>query len=212
MTTISRLTAAAKLSPGVLRSLFPLVLIYAAFLFFNREAIVPLLAGWWNSHEASQGLLIMPVSLWLTLQQLIRRPHLNLWPSWSWVVLFVAASAGIHLGGLMHVQLIEFCSLIIAFVAISVALYGIRQHGRGHHESYFPPLYGLLALPVWDYSNFIFQLGSLKATELFLKFSPIPNYVEGFRIELASGAFMVDAGCSGLRYMVSALAIALLYA
>lgn len=191
----------------------PLVLVYAAFLLFNREFVSPLLATWWNSHEASQGLLILPIALYLTIRQLADRPDYQLQPSVANIGLFVIANAGIHLGRLVNVQLIEFSAVVVAFIAIPLALYGVRSRGEGlAGESYFPALYGLLALPVWDFSNYLFQISSLKATEFFLWLSPIPNYVEGFRIELASGVFFVDAGCSGLRYMVSALAISLLYA
>lgn len=191
----------------------PLLLVYAAFLVFNREFINPLLAAWWSSHEASQGLLILPVSIFLTFRQLARREDFRLQPSLASVTMFVIAIAGMHLGRLVNIQLVEFSTIVVAFILIPLALYGVRaQDDGGTKESYFPALYGLLALPVWDFSNYLFQLGSLKATELFLGLSPIPHYVEGFRIELASGVFFVDAGCSGLRYMVSALAISLLYA
>ena len=117
---------------------------------------------------------------------------------------------GIHLGGLMHIQVIEFTALVLAFTIIPLALYGVKPGSPS--ESYFPALYGLVALPLWEFFNPVLRLASLKATELFLWMSPIPNFVEGFRIELASGVFVVDAGCSGLRYMVSGLAIATLYA
>lgn len=191
----------------------PLVLIYLAFLVFNCELITPLVVAWWNSHESSQGLIILPVSLWLTLRQLNERPVLGLSPSWFWVATFTVASVGVQLGSLMHVQLIQFSFLIVAFVAIPLSLYGVNQaDDKTPVESYFPAIYGLIALPVWDFINPVFRLASLKATELFLSLSPITHYIEGFRIELASGVFVVDGGCSGLRYMVSALAIALLYA
>ncbi|MDF1819150.1 MAG: exosortase [Immundisolibacteraceae bacterium] len=191
----------------------PLVLVYLAFLGFNREFISPLLAAWWSSHEASQGLLILPVAVYLVFRQLARRPDGQLQPSLASVILFILASGVMHIGRLVNVQLVEFSAIVVAFSVIPLALYGVRntdQHGA--RESYFPALYGLLALPVWDFSNYLFQLASLKVTELFLGLSPIPHYVEGFRIELASGVFLVDAGCSGLRYMVSAVAISLLYA
>ncbi len=191
----------------------PLLLVYAAFLVFNHEFVNPLLAAWWSSHEASQGLLIVPVAIFLTFRQLDRRQDFRLQPSFASVTMFVIAIAGMHLGRLVNIQLVEFSTIVVAFILIPLALYGVRaqEHG-GAKESYFPALYGLLALPVWDFSNDLFQLGSLKATELLLGWSPIPHYVEGFRIELASGVFVVDAGCSGLRYMVSAVAISLLYA
>lgn len=191
----------------------PVLLIYAAFLVLNREFIKPLLATWWNSHEASQGLLILPVAVFLTFRQLAQRQDYQLQPSLTGVTMFVIASVSLHIGRLVNVQLVEYSAIVVAFILIPVALYGVRSDGdHGTRESSFPALYGSLALPLWDFSNGLFQLASLKATELFLGLSPIPHYVEGFRIELASGVFLVDAGCSGLRYMVSAVAISFLYA
>ncbi|MBL4622985.1 MAG: exosortase [Immundisolibacteraceae bacterium] len=203
--------------PGIgvtkLSALLPLVLVYAVFVIFNYDFIEPLLENWWSSHESSQGLVILPVSVWLVVQQLLARPTLTLQPAWVLVLLFVAVSSVIHVSSIMHIQVVEFSALVVAFTVIPVALFGVRRpEVAADSESYFPALYSLMALPLWDYLNPVFRLISLKATEQFLRLSPIPSYVEGYRIELASGVFVVDDGCSGLRFMVSALAISLLYA
>ena len=189
------------------------MLVYAVFVIFNYDFIEPLLVNWWSSHESSQGLMILPVSVWLIVQQLFGRRELTLEPVWGMVLLFMLLSVVIHVGAIMHIQVVEFSALVIAFAVIPVALFGVRRETEGApSESYFPALYSLMALPLWDYINPVFRLISLKMTEQFLGLSPIPHYVEGYRIELAKGVFVVDDGCSGLRFMVSALAIALLYA
>ena len=157
--------------------------------------------------------MILPVSVWLMIQQLFGRRALTLEPVWVMVLLFMLLSVVIHVGAIMHIQVVEFSALIIAFAVIPVALFGVRSATEGvASESYFPALYSLMALPLWDYINPVFRFISLKITEQFLGLSPIPHYVEGYRIELAKGVFVVDDGCSGLRFMVSGLAIALLYA
>lgn len=202
-------TLAAKRLIGLL----PLMLVYAVFVIFNYDFIEPLLVNWWSSHESSQGLMILPVSVWLMIQQLFGRRALTLEPVWVMVLLFMLLSVVIHVGAIMHIQVVEFSALIIAFAVIPVALFGVRSATEGvASESYFPALYSLMALPLWDYINPVFRFISLKITEQFLGLSPIPHYVEGYRIELAKGVFVVDDGCSGLRFMVSGLAIALLYA
>ena len=70
------------------RNFAPLILVYITFFVFNRESIGTLLTTWWHSHEASQGLILVPVSLWLTFKQLAARNSSSFQPSWPWVVCF----------------------------------------------------------------------------------------------------------------------------
>ncbi|HAC34605.1 MAG TPA: hypothetical protein DCF45_08830 [Gammaproteobacteria bacterium] len=192
----------AKILPFVV----PLAL-YAALLVLRSETYVPLLSSWWSSHELSQGLIILPISMILAITQLGGWAIRPLAPSYLWLSVFVVANFLLVIARLSNIQVAEYFFAVIAVVIVPLVLFG-RIASK---ESLFPYLFGALALPVWDPLNPVFQHISFIATRVIMGLTTIPHYVEGYSIELIDGTFVIDTGCSGLRYMISAIVISLLY-
>lgn len=72
--------------------------------------------------------------------------------------------------------------------------------------------YLYLAIPIWESGNFILQWLTVHVVGLALTLLDVPFFIEGYEIILTAGTFFVDSRCSGLHYLIVAIAISVLYA
>ncbi len=75
-----------------------------------------------------------------------------------------------------------------------------------------PIAYFYFAIPIWDQLLPMLQQLTLFGAELGMKLAAVPVSVAGNKVSIAAGTFEVIYGCSGLRYLVVALALASLLA
>lgn len=80
-----------------------------------------------------------------------------------------------------------------------------------HWRIVFPATYLIFMYPLWGPLVEILQTISVIAVSFILRYSDIPIYVENQFITIPAGTFEVADGCSGLRYLITALAIGSLY-
>lgn len=71
--------------------------------------------------------------------------------------------------------------------------------------------YLYLAVPIWESGNYVLQLLTVKAVAVGLWLFQVSAYVEGTMVNLPAGAFEVEARCSGLHYLIVAIALSVLY-
>ena len=76
---------------------------------------------------------------------------------------------------------------------------------------FFPPLYFIFLIPVWGIITIPLQSLSVMAVNTLMGFTSIPVYVEQEFVHIPSGIFEIADGCSGLRYMITSLAIGSLF-
>jgi hypothetical protein len=69
-----------------------------------------------------------------------------------------------------------------------------------------------LCTPVWNILNPLLQTLAIHITTFWLQGLHIPAYIVGEKIQLPYGGVMIAGGCSGLRYLLVALALASSYA
>jgi len=68
------------------------------------------------------------------------------------------------------------------------------------------------SIPVWDYLVPPLQWLSVRATEGILALIGVPASVHEYHVSIPEGSFKIVEGCSGLRYFMVALAVAVLAA
>ena len=68
----------------------------------------------------------------------------------------------------------------------------------------------IFALPLWSSINSVLQWGTVFAVRGLLTVADVPVLFEANRVHLPSGSFEVAGGCSGLHFLIAALAIAAL--
>ncbi len=75
----------------------------------------------------------------------------------------------------------------------------------------FASFYFVFLLPVWGVLTTPLQQISIEAVSLIMGLTNIPVYVENTFIHIPSGTFEIAGGCSGLRYLLTSLAISSLF-
>jgi exosortase len=72
-------------------------------------------------------------------------------------------------------------------------------------------LYFIFLLPVWGILTIPLQAISVLAVNTMMGFTTIPVFVEQQFVHIPSGVFEIAGGCSGLRYLLTSLAISTLF-
>lgn len=172
----------------------------------HHQLSLGMVLNWWQNDTLNQGLLIVPVCFWLFFTN--QQPVDKVKPWWPGLLLFLGATLLIFLGQQTHTRAIAEIGLLSSLLLIPATLYG-WQFLRSY---WFIFAFALLAFPIWSLITPYAQLLTTWATVKLMSLSSLPIYAEGFVIEIPAGRFIVEEGCSGMRYLVTALAIGSLYA
>jgi exosortase A len=192
--------------PHVAASLVAFALLGAAVLFYFGE-LRALAAKWASSEELSHGFLVamvVPVLFWL------QRRALTLGRRGSPLAVagLLAASAAWVLVRGANVDLVQWLLLpAILWFALWTAL-----GTRSARALAFPVAYFLLAVPIWNLLlTDLFQWITVKASTLLLGLAGVQAYIEGAFVQVPAGHFEIAGGCSGMNYVIVAVATAALF-
>ncbi|MDO6506823.1 exosortase [Colwellia sp. 4_MG-2023] len=111
--------------------------------------------------------------------------------------LFIASTAQITLAYWLA-TLILLCAAINFVFKFSIKLL-------------FPALYFIFLIPLWGILTIPLQNLSIFAVNALMSLTNIPVFVEDEFVHIPSGVFEIAGGCSGLRYLLTSLAISSLY-
>ena len=162
----------------------------------------------WNSTSAySYGYLIGPIALWLIWRERDRLVGLMPEPT-AWGIAVAAAFAGVWL-------VADFLSIAegrhIALMGMIQGLLLAALGWRIYRILLFPLLYLWLMVPTGTFLLGPLQRLSHAGAVALIKLSAIPVFAEGTSIEVPEGSFVVEPGCAGLNFLLTALALSLLY-
>lgn len=111
--------------------------------------------------------------------------------------LFVASTAQITLAYWLATLMLLCASINFIFIP-SIKLF-------------FPALYFIFLIPLWGILTIPLQDLSVIAVNTLMGFTSIPVFVENQFVHIPSGVFEIAGGCSGLRYLLTSLAISSLF-
>jgi exosortase A len=80
------------------------------------------------------------------------------------------------------------------------------------NQSIIPLMYIMLGIPVWDYLVPFLQAITTFVAGGILNLINIPVFIQGNFISIPFGTFQVAGGCSGVRYLLSAMTLSLFFA
>lgn len=205
-TPLVRTLPGAALSATAVVAAVAIYSLLVGLIFF--DTLSSMVAIWLRSQTFAHGFLILPISLWLTWRLRRRFVTASLRPQ-PRALLLVLAAGLLWLGAsLVDVQVIQQ----LAFVAVLVCgLWAIV--GTDVARCFAFPL-GFLFLAVPMGAGLIPPLMELTAdtTEFLLRASGIPVLREGMFLSLPTGNWSVIEECSGVRYLIAATTLGLLYA
>jgi exosortase A len=117
--------------------------------------------------------------------------------AFSGYILFVTSTAQISLAYWSAILML-LCGAINFLFKPSVKLF-------------FPALYFIFLIPLWGLLTTPLQSLSVAAVNTLMSFTGIPVFVEQQFVHIPSGIFEIADGCSGLRYLLTSLAISSLF-
>jgi exosortase A len=180
----------------------------AAFAFLYFDAFRDMVLDWYHDENYSHGFLIPVVSGYLLWQRREELQKIDPRPSWAGLAV---ALAGVALFFLGHAAGESFTMRF----SILVVLAGAIIYGGGvdlMKAVAFPFAYLIFMIPLpyilYDSIAFPLKLMVSKYSVAFLKLIGIPVMREGNVINLVSTSLEVADACSGIRSIVSLLALA----
>lgn len=162
---------------------------------------------WSSSSAYNYAFLVIPISAYLVWEERDR---------------LAAMEPETSLLGLVVVLLFSVSWLVADAVGINegrqLSLVGIIQGAlltvlgvRIFRLLLFPMTYLWLLVPTGEFLVPTLQKVATIGSVWLLDVSGIPNFTEGFLIQVPAGNFLVEPGCSGLNFILSSLALSLLY-
>jgi EpsI family protein len=180
------------------------------FLLLYGQTLAGLIEEWWTQEESSHGFLVVPICFILLQANRRRLQSLPIEPS-RIAGLVVVGTAGwfLILGEVSSIFLLNQISMLIMLVGLVLTLLGVRfVKVLGFTFSYLLFMLPSLASIVLTW-NWQFQLATARMGVFFLQLLRIPAQLHENHIILPSIVLTVASSCSGARYLISILALAL---
>lgn len=162
---------------------------------------------WVSSDAYSHGYLVFAIAVWLAVREARREPLGEMRPSWSGCLVLAGSLVVLVAGQASDVLTLQ--QLVLP--AVPVAALWATTGGRNAGRFVIPAGYCIFAVPVWDLINEPLRSLTTTVVSQLTYMAAIPAYIQGNTINIPSGTFEVEGGCSGLRYFIVACALSWLY-
>ena len=189
-------------------ALAALPLALAAIVLVYHATFWSMVELWSRSQTFAHGFLIVPISCWLAWRQRTRLAALVPQPSRQGLPLLGALGLAWLLADAANVPVVEQYAATAMLPACVLAILGwpaVRLLA-------FPLAYLFLAVPFGE----VFLAPLIDFTAAFtvtaLQWTGVPVFRDGSNFSLPTGNWSVVEACSGLRYLIAALALGALYA
>ncbi|MCH9697977.1 MAG: exosortase A [Gammaproteobacteria bacterium] len=187
---------------------FPIYLFsFLILLWLYQETLGSMVTTWWNIGTYSHGLIIFPVSLWLIWQSKQSLIHIHPQPTLLVIIPLILVTLtwiAAYQVGLVGIQQFAFITLI-QLLCISLVGTTVFKH------LIFPMLFLYLSVPFGDFLIRPLMEFTADMTVFLLKVTGIPVYRNGLFFMLPTGQWSVVEACSGIRYLIASLTIAVLF-
>ena len=162
----------------------------------------------WNSSSAySYAYLIAPISLYVIWSDRARLAVLTPVATFWCAGICVAFTCAWLLADALDINEGRQLALVGMMQALFVGVLGWRVY----RVLAFPLLYLFLMVPSGEFLLGPLQRLSHAGTVMMLQASGIPTFAEGISIEVPTGNFTVEPGCAGLNFVLTSIALSLLY-
>jgi len=189
---------------------YPYLLIGLVSL-LNFEVWYDLIQGWMLDDNYSHGFLVVPVSVFVLYS---RRKELRFPspPSNLGIVMIVAGSLGLIVGIAASEYFVTRVSLVIQLTGIGLTYLGVDNFRRVWFAFFF--LLFMIPIPAVIYyqATLPMQLLATKVTTFLLHVVGVPAIRSGHIIHLPEYSLEIIEACSGLRSLVTLLALGSLHA
>jgi EpsI family protein len=172
-------------------------------LWLSWPAFAPILVAWEGDY--AHGYLIVPLAAWLMVRELRHGAPAFSLPSWTGFAVLLALVLIVIVARAATLQDVFLLVLPALWLAAIWALFGSTTARR----STLPMICLYLAIPLWNHLMPALQRLTILVVSAWIDLAGLPAFIEGDLIHVPSGTFEVQQGCAGLRYALTAIALAL---
>jgi EpsI family protein len=162
---------------------------------------------WFDDGTYSHGLLLIAVCGWLIWRDGRRHGWPPVRTDWRWLIPLLIIAVLFRLSTIAALDLPQRLLLIPLLFCLAGTLGGLLWLKR----FCFPLLLLSLVIPMWGLLVAPLQTLAVLVVSSLLALIDIPASIDDTHIRIAAGTFAVSQGCSGLRYLLVAAAITLLW-
>lgn len=166
------------------------------------------MAGIWaRSGTFAHGFLVLPVALWLLVRGRHRVAAAPARVTWAAVPLLVLLVGLWVLAQALGVGVVaQFAVLLMVPAGVLVLLGPAVARAAA-----FPLGFALLAVPFGEFLMPALMDITAAGSVLLLQFTGVPVYRDGWLLSIPEGNFQVAEACSGVRYLIAAVATSVLF-
>jgi exosortase len=173
--------------------------------------LLHLLGQWWQDPNFSHGFFVPLFSAFVVWQERDRLRRLPLQASWSGLPILALALCVLIVGQMGAELFLSRLSLLLAMAGLIVLFLGWNFF----RATFFPWAFLLLMIPIpaiiFSQITFPLQLLASRVAAEILPLFGVPILREGNVIHLPSMALEVAEACSGVRSLMSLVALAIIY-
>ncbi len=188
----------------IIRFILPLF----AWLLVYHESLIDMVSVWGQSKTYEHGFVILPISLWLVWRKREQIKQAPLGTSWIPVVLLLLPTLLWMVGKAADVALFEHVAAVFSVQLLIWALIGTPLT----KVLFFPIFYLVFCIPFGEELIPFLQEITADIAVFALHLSNIPVYREGLYLTIPNGLFEVAEACSGIRFLISSIALGTLFA
>ena len=163
---------------------------------------------WWDSTAFSHGFLILPIVGYLIWGHRKRLCRLIPRPSPLGLAAVSLGSAVWLVGETAGVQLVQQVALVFVLQSLVLAVLGWRVTA----VIAFPLFYLLFGVPFGTFLIAPLQDVTAAFVVRFLQLIGMPVHLDGIFIHIPSGSFEVAEACAGLRFLITSVALGVIFA
>jgi exosortase len=154
--------------------------------------------------EFAHGYLILALAIWLGVSRLRRSGHLQPRPYWPALGALSLLVGSIYVMDLLYINSPRQSVMPLVLLAAIALVWGLCVA----RALLWSSLLLYFALPQWWFVNAPLQALTTRVANGLVHLTAIPAYVEGSAFQLPAGTVQIASGCSGMNYLVVALALA----
>ena len=184
------------------------IFLIIAGLFVVHWVTVESLAHFWSTDFTySHGILIAPLSLYIIWRKRTQINAIGYAPSIAGLILFMLLNLVWLAAYFTDIEIVQQFDFLAMIAAIFLAILGWQQIFRLS----FPLLFPLIAMPLWSWLEPMLQYLTTHIVAFSLSVVGVPVFVEAHFLRIPEGVFSIEEVCAGLRYLLAAVAISLVY-
>lgn len=188
----------------------PLMVTFAFVGYLYSDTFLYLFRQWteYKVGGYDHGFLVVLISLYLLYDKRQQLASVSLSTSYVGLLFVLGTSFLWTVGSVSDVLVIQACSLILILLAVVWAVCG----SACLRVVALPILYLIFAVPLWSFLSPPLQILVADVVYPALRWFDVPALRDQHLIILPVGEFAIEETCSGLRYLLAALNLSVLYA